>query len=570
LLRRKLPLSTKIAAAVAMVLTIGVVAWFVEMNNRRIGPEAPVIAVLPLSNMSGDAANDYLGAGLAESLITSLAAVPKVTVLSRSAVDESRQQNPDRASFVRSLDATYVVTGSVQSVADQLRVTLNLERPDASVAWGDTVQGPSRDLFDLQTRLATLLANAIADQTPSAEHATPAAPITNNEVAQLAYWKGRALLDRRDLTGNTQAALTEFERAIAADPTFATAHAGLAEAQWQIYLQNNDKTWAQRAVESTQRALKLEPDRPNVRYIAALTLFRSGRYADADAELQRALALQPTYEDALRLHARVLIQQGKIDEGRGEFQKIMALRPNAVSVHTDMGVALYNAARYAEALTALEKAIALSPGSAVTLTRAGATAQQLGDTKRALEYYEKANSIQPRAETFSNMGTIYYGLGDYAKAAAAYEGSLLIRPISAVTNRNLGDAYSRLGRPDDARRVYQMAVSQAEAEVSVSPSDARAIARLAVYQAKVGDDGAAVRSVKKALALAPRDEYVLHREGVVHAIAGRTTQAIDAVERAIANGLAPRVVADEDDFSKLRPLPRFAEMVSTTAPEVKR
>ena len=310
LLRRKVPLGTQLAAAIALATLVVIVA-LVLMNNRRTGPESPVIAVLPLSNMSGDAANDYLGAGLAESLITSLAAVPKVTVLSRSAVDESRQQNPDRASFVRSLDASYVVTGSVQSVSDQLRVTLNLERPDASIAWGETVQGPSRDLFDLQTRLATLLANAIADHTPSAEHATPAAPITNNAVAQLAYWKGRALLDRRDLTGNTQAALTEFERAIAADQTFATAHAGLAEAQWQMYLQNNDQAWAQRAVESTQRALKLEPDRPNVRYIAALTLFRSGRYADADVELQRALALQPTYEDALRLHARVLIQQGK-------------------------------------------------------------------------------------------------------------------------------------------------------------------------------------------------------------------------------------------------------------------
>jgi eukaryotic-like serine/threonine-protein kinase len=563
LLRRKLPLSTKIVSAVALAVSVGAIV-FVVMSNRRTGPESPVIAVLPLSNMSGDATNDYLGAGLAESLITSLAAVPKVTVLSRSAVDESRLQNPDRASFVRSLDASYIVTGSVQSVSDQLRVTLNLERPDASVAWGETVQGPSRDLFELQTRLATLLANAIVDQTPSAERATPAAPITSNEAAQLAYWKGRAFLDRRDLTGNIQAAMTEFERAIAADPTFATAHAGLAEAEWQVYIQSNDKKWAQRAVESTQRALALEPDRPTVRYIAALTLWRSGRYADADAEVQRALALQPTYEDALSLHATLLMRQGKVDDGLAEFQKIMARRPNAVSVHTDMGIALYNASRYAEALISLEKAIALSPGSAVTLTRAGASAQQLGDTKRALEYYEKANSIQPRSETFSNMGTIYYGLRDYEKAAAAYEGALLIRPISAVTNRNLGDAYTRLGRLEDARRVYRTAVSQAEAEVSVSSSDARAIARLAVYQAKAGDDAAATRSVKRALALAPKDAQVLLREGVVHAIAGRIAQALDAIERAIANGLSPHAVADEDDFAKLRSLPRFAAMILTT------
>lgn len=121
---------------------------------------------------------------------------------------------------------------------------MNLERSDASIAWGETVQGPASDLFALQTRLATLLANAIVDQTPSAERTAPAAPITSNEAAQLAYWRGRALLDRREITGNRSAAIAEFERAIAADQRFATAHAGLAEAQWAMYQQTNDKVWA--------------------------------------------------------------------------------------------------------------------------------------------------------------------------------------------------------------------------------------------------------------------------------------------------------------------------------------
>ncbi len=568
LLRRRMPVSTLVAAGVVLAAVVAL-ALGVQWNARQLGPASPVVAVLPLANMSGDASNDYLGAGLAESLITSLASAPQVTVLSRGAVEESRQQNPDRASFVRALDANYLVTGSVHAVADRLRVTLNLERPDASVAWGETVEGATSDLFELQKRLATLLGNAIADQTPAGEVAEPAAAVTSSGPAQIAYWKGRALFDRRDLTGNVQAALTEFETALKADGSFAMAHAGLAEAQWQMYLQTNDKSWAQRAMDSTKRALELEPDRPSVRYTAALTLFRGGQYAEAQAEVERALALQPTYEDAIRLHATVLMRQGHVDEGLAEFRKVMALRPNAVAVHSDMAVSLYNAGRYEEALAALEKTLALSPASAITLTRAGATAQQLGDTKRALDYYERANAIQPRADTFSNMGTIYYGLGDFAKAATAYEGSLLIRSTSAVTNRNLGDAYARMGRPREAREAYQRAATQAEAEVSVSPSDARAIARLAVYQAKGGDDAAAMRSLRRALALAPKDVYVIQREGIVHAIAGRSDQALNAIERAMANGLPARTVGEEEDFVRLRPMPRFAAMVATPA-EVKR
>ena len=568
LLRQRVPTTTLVVAG----LTLAIAAAFVvrlQWNARPLGPEAPVVAVLPLSNSSGDAANDYLGAGLAESLITSLASVPRVTVLSRSAVEESRQQNPDRASFVRSLDASYIVTGSVQSVGDRLRVTLNLERPDASVAWGETVEGPVKGLFELQTRLATALGNAIADQTPSGQRVTPSAPATTSDPAQLAYWRGRAQLDRRELTGSIQAALKEFSDAVAIDPKFALAHAGLADAQWSLYLSTNDRVWADRAMASTATAIELEPDRPSVRYIAALTQFRGGRYVEAAAEVERALSLQPTYEDAIRLRASILMRQGDVEQGLAEFKKVMTLRPNAVSLYSDMGNALYNASRFPEALAAFEKAIELSPGSSVNLARAGTAAQAMGDRPRALELYERANAIQPRAETFSNMGTIYYGLGDYTKAARSYEGALLIRPLSAATHRNLGDAYLHLARKEDARRAYQQAVLRAEADVSVSPSDARAIARLAVYQAKAGDDAAAQKSLQRAHQLAPKDGQVSQRAGVVHALAGRREQALNAIEQAIANGVAARVVSEEEDFAPLRPLPRFAALVSTPA-EVKR
>lgn len=446
---------------------------------------------------------------------------------------------------------------------------MNLERPDASVAWGETVEGPARDLFALQTRLATALANAIVDHTPSAERATPAAPATGSETAQLAYWKGRALLDRRDLTGNVRAALAEFEKAIAEDAKFAMAHGGLAEAQWAIYQQTNDKARADRAMASTRTAIDLEPDRPSVRYIAALTAFRLDDNRTARTELTRALELQPTYEDAIRLNGAVLMRQGDVEGGLAEFKKVMALRPNAVALYRDMGVALFSASRLQEALDAFETALAVSPGSALTMIQAGAAAQSLGDHRRALGYYEQANAIQPRAETYSNIGTIQYSLGDYAKAASAYEGSLLIRPQSAITHRNLGDAYIHLGRKDDAKRAYEKAVEQSEEEVSLKPSDARAIARLAVYQAKAGDDPAAMRSLKRAQALAADDQQVLQRTAVVHALAKRTASALDAIERAIAKGYSKRLIAEEEDFALLRSLPRFAALISTPA-EVKR
>jgi eukaryotic-like serine/threonine-protein kinase len=560
LLRRRMPTSTIVAVSVVVVALLAVVGM--QWSARQPGPDAPVVAVLPLQNMSGDSANDYLGAGLAESLITSLASAPRVTVLSRSAVDETRQQYPDRASFVQALDATYVVEGSVQAVSDRLRVTLNLVRQDASVAWGRTVEGPASDLFTLQSQLATALNDAIADQTPSSDRVQPATPTTSSEPAQIAYWKGRANLDRRDVAGNLQAAIEDFDEAIAADPRFAMAYAALSEAQWLMYVQTNDNSWARRAVESSATAVQLEPDRPAVRYSAAMTLFRGGRYEDSRQELERAIALQPTFEDATRLLGRVLMRLGRVDEGMTQFDKALSIRPNSAFLHSEMGLALYNASRYQDALAAFERAIAITPNSSVSLTQAGAASQALGDNSRALAYYERATAIQPRPETFSSMGTIYYGQGEYQKAANAYEAALLIRPLGATTQRNLGDAYMRLGRKDDARRAYRQAVTRAEAEVAVSPNDARALARLAVYQAKAGDDGAARRSLNQAERLAGADGQVQLRSGVVHALAGRDDQALTAIERAIKAGISPRAIETEEDFERLRPLPRFAAMVS--------
>ena len=121
----------------------------------------------------------------------------------------------------------------------------------------------------------------------------------------------------------------------------------------------------------------------------------------------------------------------------------------------------------------------------------------------------------------------------------------------------------RLGRKDDARRAYLQAVTRAEAEVAVSPGDARVLARLAVHQAKAGDDAAARRTLAQAETLSAEDGQVQLRSGIIHALAGRTDHALAAIERAMKAGISPRAVQTEDDFERLRTLPRFAAMVST-------
>ena len=123
-----------------------------------IDPSAPpVIAVLPLANDSGDPTKDYVAAGIAESLISSLASLPSVTVLSRASVAEARARAKDEAALAKDLGATYIVNGSVQESNGTLKISLHLVKPDRTVAWGDSVEGTFDRIFDLQSRLAAAL-----------------------------------------------------------------------------------------------------------------------------------------------------------------------------------------------------------------------------------------------------------------------------------------------------------------------------------------------------------------------------------------------------------------------------
>ncbi len=145
------PWPRRVAALAIGLLAVGAAAWTL-IRPERIDVTNPVIAVLPLANSTGDSANDYLAAGVADSLITSLASLPSVTTLSRTAVAEALLRHKTPGDVARDLGATFVVEGTVQQAGAQLRLGLNLLRQDGSVAWADAVEGASDRVFEMQAR----------------------------------------------------------------------------------------------------------------------------------------------------------------------------------------------------------------------------------------------------------------------------------------------------------------------------------------------------------------------------------------------------------------------------------
>src|SRR5688572_14928348 len=463
----------KSLAVVALITVLaGFGAWELGWFARpSIDPSAPpVIAVLPLANDSGDPTKDYVAAGIAESLISSLASLPSVTVLSRASVAEARARAKDEAALAKDLGATYIVNGSVQESNGTLKISLHLVKPDRTVAWGDSVEGTFDRIFDLQSRLAAALGRALSVQISAVGRAPLTQQPTANREALAAYYRGRALLERRDIAGNVDASLAAFDEAVRLDDNFAVAQAARGEALWSKYLDVRDPAVAQAAIEAGTLASRKDPDNVQVRFSLALTLAGTGRNVEAMDELQRVLAAQPNHDDARVEAARILAGQGRIDDAIGEFKRAIAVRPQYWGHYNALGRSMLHAARYAEAEAAFRKVIELQPDSYSGHAQLGVTLHTLGRYDDALARYERALQLNRNPLILTNIGAIHHVRGDYAKAAATYRQVLQLRQ-DHITERNLGDALRRLGDQAEARAAYARAADLLQKALEVNPRD---------------------------------------------------------------------------------------------------
>jgi serine/threonine-protein kinase len=553
-----------LAIAASVILLAAVAALIVALWRgpaNHITATRPVVAVLPLANATGTPTNDYIATGVAESLTTSLAGMSGVTVVSRAAVASAAAQTPELAEIARDLGASYLVEGSVQLSGNRVRLSVNLVRPDRSVVWGDSVEGLFDDIFVLQSRLASAVGRALSVQMSAADRARLAQQPTANANALAAYYRGRALLERRDIQGNIDAALAAFDEAVRLDPNFAVAQGARGEALWAQYMQSKDPASATAAIEAGTLALRLAPTSASARYALAVALMGSGRLDEAIDELQRALAIQPNYDDARRELGNALARKGRVDEALAEFRKAIDVRPNYWEHHSALGVILLRAARYDEAVETFKRVIELQPDNYFGYQQLGAAYQYLGRDEDAVANYERAIAIRPNAQAYSNLGAIYHRRSEYAKAVDAYKSAITLRPNAAATHRNLGDAYARMGRRVEASGAYREAVRLAELELNVNPRDAATMASSALYLAKAGNRRAAEARLREAAQLAPNNVEVAFRGAVMYAVLGEVDRALNSLERAVALGHSRADISGNDEFDILRSSPRYAALL---------
>ena len=560
---RSIVWSTRALPGIAVGTIIAAVGGmlFYDRSPEPLTAEPPIIAVLPFANVTAQPSDDYLGFGLADALTRSLSRLSSVTVIPRETITQTLQSTSDPAAIARDVGANLLIQGAVERQGNRLLVAASVLRADGSIAWVGNADSESADVVAVERELSERIVSALRVSVSPDERRDIALPATRNQEALDAYWRGVALLERTELAAVDEA-IGSFNKAVAFDPQFAVAHAALGYAFVRKYNATREAEWMTRAEEVVRRALAADASRVEV-HLALANIYRlTGRNGSAVEELRRVLAEQPTNDEARRRLGAIFESEGRNADALEQFEAAVDQRPTYWLNHDQLGLFFYRSGRYEDAVRAFTRVTELYPDSAQSFQRLGVAYQALGRRAEAQEHFMRAIRLAPDAASYSNLGTLYYAEGRFAEALNAYQQAIRLRPNRALLYRNLGDTYLKLGRRDEAHAAYRDAVRLTEEEMSVNPHDAAVLARLAVYEAKLGLHSHAEEHIQRALVLSPSDPEILFRGAVVHALAGDAQAAIEAVKEAVDRGFSLDFVREDDDLASLRAMPAFQALVA--------
>jgi serine/threonine-protein kinase len=324
------------------------------------------IAVLPFKMLNANAPDEYLGIGLADTLITQIGRIPEILARPPSAVQkyaESQTQDPLVAG--RELRVEAVLDGTVQRAVDKLRVTARLLRvSDGALLWSGKFDEQFTKVFEVQDSISQEVAKALIQNLSSEDRKLLTKRHTDSPEAYRAYLKGRYFWNKRTPDGFERAAEC-FNQAIAKDPHYALAYAGLADTYALIsgYTLAPPAEFIPKARAAALKALRLDEQLAEAHVsLAFIAQDYDWDWQTAEKEYRRAIELDPNYATAHHWYAENLALQGRFEEAFSEMDRARKLDPLSLIVATDNGVFLYFSRQYERAIDQFRAVLDMEPG----------------------------------------------------------------------------------------------------------------------------------------------------------------------------------------------------------------
>jgi TolB-like protein/DNA-binding winged helix-turn-helix (wHTH) protein/Tfp pilus assembly protein PilF len=431
-LRRWIPI-TAVGGLAAFV--IGALVWVWHAGNERTVHPRPAIAILPFADLSPAKDNQPFCDGLAEELLNALAQVPELRITARTSAFMFRDRPADVRDIGAKLGVTHVVEGSVRREGPRIRITAQLINVgDGFQVWSNTFDRPYSDVIEIQESIAHDVVQALelklSDRSMNRLAQTP----TPNVGAYELYLLGRFQQQQRKPEA-IERAIEYHRQALAIDPNFALAYAGLADASMASHYYLNrplDEVVKEMNAAITQ-ALAIDPELAEAYAARGLMHTEQFNLDDAVQDLKRAVALKPNYADAY-------VRLGAAYEYRVEpraaleaFDQAAALDPLYVVLHVRRCLTLQNIGRYAAASKACERAIELQPDIPNGLWARALIALAQGQTDGAIAGYREALARAPRrTDLLAQLGWLYLDLGLIEPARHSFDQSVDFDPADTA------------------------------------------------------------------------------------------------------------------------------------------
>ncbi len=443
---------------IAWALILGLLILAIRLFRSR----APVptgirsLAVLPLENLSGEASQNYFADGMTDELITDLAQISALRVISRTSVMAYKGARKPLPQIARELNVDAVVEGSVLRSGDQVRITAQLiEASTDKHLWSQSYEGELRNTLALQKRVASAIADQIRiNLTPQEQAALKDVRIVNPEAYE-SFLKGRYFWNKRTADG-LKAALAYFNQAIEEDPKYAQAYSGLADTyallgDWQ-YAVMTPKEAFPKAKAAAIKALELDSTLGEAHNSLAFVL--DGFDWDVDAggkEFRRAIELNPGYATAHHWYAWHLSLLGRFDEAIAEMRKAENLDPLSLIINADLAELLALAHSYDESILQSRKTIEMDPNFALAHNQLAQAYLQKHMNDEAVAELRKAVLLSGNSPTCAaNLARAYVASGKKSEAVKLL-GDLKKRSNPGYSNASeIAMIYASLGDTDQA------------------------------------------------------------------------------------------------------------------------
>ncbi len=543
------------------------------------------IAVLPFENLSSDRENAYFADGIQEEILTRLAKIADLKVISRTSTQQYQSKPGNLAEIAKQLGVENILEGSVQKAADQVRVNVQLiQAASDSHLWADTYDRKLVDIFGVESEVAKAIAESLQAKLTGGERQALAVRPTNNSEAYDAYLRGLALEARASSPNDFEKVVGFYEQAVQLDPAFALAWARLSRANAHVYFAGLDTAPAARR-DATERALntaqKLQPNSPETLLAQAYYEYWVRRnYEIAKATFSRARELSPGSSDVPAALALIARRQGHWDESVACWEQTLALDPRNTEWLGSAAETYSMLRQFPAALKTYDRLLDIVPNDPATVASEAKIYQAEGNLEQAGKLLAGVNAQTPSFIAFITKVTQLLFERHFDEAIRLIHGRLTeYRDLSDIERLFnpffLVVAQQCAGDIAGARATAQQLLPPVEALRQKAPDNPDFAQALSFIHAVLGQKDAALKEAERAIKLLPSAKDAVdgpkfeENLASVEAIVGDTDRAIPRLQHLLevpyTNFLTPALLRLDPQWDPLRGDPRFQKLCEEKA-----